>query len=310
MPFNLAGSQTLNLLAGRSDDAGDPHAAQLPADESIQGMLDVDGWAKAHPDRSIVLVIVESLGVPAHLEFRRWIDGHMNDATIGRTYSIYTAELSFQGATIPGELRALCGIRGDYRKLGPQEGSECLPSRLARMGWHTIGLHGFTERIFDRHRWWAAVGLRETRFAESTTFANSRRCGGAFRGVCDDELVLEAFRLAKTAPRFVYALTLNTHLPLPPVDVPTELQAICQRHGATQEACDLLAALGTTLKAVRSGLADAERPPLVLLVGDHAPPFAKHASRKAFLAGKVPAYVFVPGDDEQPSAQSGAQNRP
>jgi len=294
MPYNVAGSPTSNLLTlqARGDQPGELRA--VPVAETAQGLIDIPQWAAAHPGRGIMLVIVESLGAPVEAELRQWLDERMIDDSIEQGFRAVSTDLPFRGSTTAGELRTLCALLGSYRGLDATTGATCLPSRLRQLGWTTIGLHGFSRRMFDRETWWPGIGLQESHFIDSPSFGKGPLCGSTFRGACDETLLGIAARRLEEGNRFVYALTLNTHLPLVPTTVPPDLGDICRKTATPQEVCELVAALGTVLHRTRE-LATQVRPaPLLLVLGDHAPPFALRTSRALFQQGLVPAYILIP----------------
>jgi hypothetical protein len=90
---------------------------------------------------------------------------------------------------------------------------------------------------------------------------------------------------------------LNSHLPLRAGVIPPELAALCDQAGTGNDVCLLTAVLGKALSALEHELSlPAGNRPLVVVVGDHAPPFGALLQRSQFSQTKVPAYVLVPHD--------------
>jgi hypothetical protein len=146
--------------------------------------------------------------------------------------------------------------------------------------------------MFDRVHWWPKVGLQTTLFGEAPEFQGIR-CGTAFRGGCDTTLL--ATGVQALAPRtFVYLLTLNTHLPIDPLAQATPMPPTCESPGSNREVCDHVSATTAVLRHLRHTLETVSVAPLVVVVGDHAPPFSNRLSRQAFLQDKVPVAVLVP----------------
>jgi hypothetical protein len=74
----------------------------------------------------------------------------------------------------------------------------------------------------------------------------------------------------------------------------------CNNPESNSEVCDHVSATTAVLRELRQTLETVTLAPLVVVVGDHAPPFSNKLSRQAFLQDKVPAAVLVPkvfGDD-------------
>ena len=109
-------------------------------------------------------------------------------------------------------------------------------------------------------------------------------------------MIARAFYFARTPKNFVYALTLNSHLPLRNLDVSSETEEFCSKNNLRRPVCLLNDALAKTLHAIRLGALSA-RPdslPLIVLVGDHAPPFSIKELRDSYSQSHVPAYVLSP----------------
>jgi hypothetical protein len=291
LPFNLGGSPLVTLATQQIRHTELPPPVRLETRQTVQGLVDIPAWAAQHPDGSVLFVIVESLGLPRSPALRQWLDSQLGG--LG-AYDLRTADLPFRGSTTAGELRALCALSGSYRSIDAGIGAGCLPATLARQGWTTVGMHGFSSAMFDRKTWWPSIGLQQLHFVDSPLFADRPRCGAAFKGACDAQLIRQGMDALRPGRRFVYLLTLNTHLPLDAGPVPATLSRQCAREAVDEEACALVAGVGQVLNDLRTELQRATVTPLVVVLGDHAPPFALRDSREAFSAEKVPAYVLVP----------------
>jgi hypothetical protein len=93
---------------------------------------------------------------------------------------------------------------------------------------------------------------------------------------------------------FVYALTLNTHLPLAPIPISPDLEPLCQAAQTGDEVCMLLEQLAVLLRSIPRTLLEQASRPYVVLVGDHPPPFASLHARSQFASGLVPIFVLTP----------------
>ncbi|WP_431259101.1 hypothetical protein ACQ86G_02155 [Roseateles chitinivorans] len=294
VPLNIAGSPIVSFSRQVAASQRHEPPVALGPGESIAAVADLAGWARAHPDRSIWLVVVESMGWMENEALRRQLMKAMDGALRGDAYRVELRQLPFKGSTTYGELRALCGVIGAYADLSDAQAAECLPARLAGMGWTTTGLHGFSGRMFDRRGWWPRIGLRQALFLEDLG-EELPLCGGAFRGVCDVELLQTSARRLWEPRQFVYTLTLNTHLPIDPVTVPADWQGLCDRERVSRDVCELTAAQGRLLATVADLARDLPSPrPLVVVIGDHAPPFLDVHARAAFDRRTVPALILRP----------------
>jgi phosphoglycerol transferase MdoB-like AlkP superfamily enzyme len=227
-------------------------------------------------------------------DMRDWLRDQLFDESVRASYQLREIAVPFRGSTTAAELRELCGLYGSYRSLDAKTASECLPAKLAHLGWTTVGLHGFASHMFDRATWWPILGLQTQRFAEELTTPDGMRCGGAFAGVCDSTLIETAFAEARSPRHLVYALTLNSHLPLSPIKVPDDLRQRCLIARAGSEVCQLSATIGIGLTTLRNQLVRPGARPVVVVVGDHAPPFASLQDRNQYSPEKVPAFILTP----------------
>jgi hypothetical protein len=255
----------------------------------------IAGWHRQYPDASVLLILVESMGKPVSPEIGEWLSHRLAAPALASRWTLSQDVDAFHGPTTSGELRVLCGLRGSYAGLKPEEEADCLPRQWTGAGMQAYGLHGFHLRMFDRHDWWPRLGLTPWKFDPDADPAHRFGCNGAFPGVCDDAVLEQAVALADHPSRFVYALTLDTHLPLPPDrQLPDDLAALCAKTQTNGVACQMVAQLGAVLDTAAARLATLNRPPLVVIVGDHSPPFAVSDSRAAFDSGVVPLYILTP----------------
>lgn len=292
-PVNVAGSPALNWghavwvehVQSRSpmERLAEPKAYQA-----------VQSWVQRHHGEGVLIVLVESLGLPIDPELRAWLQARVATPRTLRSWSFAADTEAFYGSTTYGELRVLCGMVGHYTRITEAEGSQCLPRRWGSAAQRPIGLHGFDLSFFARHDWWPKVGLVPWTFRGQRS-GPAAGCNATFPGVCDAELLRESVRLAQVRGAFVYALTLDTHLPLsgaPIVDA--GLERLCRRANVGPMVCQVVARLGVVLTTLESELAGMSERPFVVITGDHSPPFADEASRGTFDAGRVPLYLLKP----------------
>lgn len=260
------------------------------------------GWTRDHPGGNVLFVLVESLGSPLDLRARDWLESQLATPAVRERWQLQADDVHFQGTTTDGELRSLCDLFGSYRLLKDADVSGCLPSRLKHAGYTTLALHGFSGHMFDRTVWWPRIGFDRVRFAED--FPTGSQCGGVFRGICDDALLKLALDdLRRSRQQFVYLLTLNTHLPLTPGPMPGDLAALCEDRKIPSGSCQLIAQHGRFLRSLADQITGLEHPPLIAVIGDHAPPFAVRADREQFSPNQVPRLILTP---RQPTRAPGS----
>lgn len=273
-----AGSRSANNLR----DASDPNSAALHHE--------VLNWAQNNPQGRIFVVVVESLGLVKNKRLQAWLE---NRLVGGIQQAVHSTSVSFFGSTTYGELRTLCLLKGNYEALTAEGGAGCLPAMLTSKGWRTSAYHGFSGKMFGRIRWWPKVGFQDIHFSEDMLSSAPPLCGAAFRGICDSS-VLAKGASALGPSTLSYVLTLNTHLPLAGSDIEPELQALCLAGNVPEQPCTLIGALGKVLQEVRHQM-DKHPEALLMVVGDHAPPFRDLASRRLFSEDHVPAWIIYPG---------------
>lgn len=292
--LNFAGSPAWNVWrTGRQSllISGPPLPMREPATFRA-----LQTWQAGHPGQTSMLVLVESMGLPRDPTLRTWLKSRLATPRLAARWTIQQSDEEFFGSTTSGELRTLCGLHGHYSRLDDGLASRCLPRELSAKGVISIGLHGFGLRMFDRSEWWPRIGLRPWHWPDGGA-AMPMNCNQAFPGVCDAAVLEQAVTQAQTPGRFVYALTLDTHLPLdlrhaPPL--PSDLQAACAASSTPLESCQLVRKLGDLLARLESALVASPATPFVVVVGDHAPPFGETSNRESFVADRVPMFVMTP----------------
>lgn len=292
--MNFAGSPVWNVW--RSERQSRLAGGQLTAMHDPATFRALQGWQAAHPGRTSMLVLVESMGLPRDPALQTWLTQRLATPRMTARWEIHAGNEEFVGSTTSGELRTLCGLQGHYTKLDERSASECLPRQLATLGVMAIGMHGFGLRMFDRADWWPKIGLTPWHWPMGGA-KMQMNCNQAFPGVCDTEVLEQAVNQAQTPGRFVYALTLDTHLPLDlhaAAPLPPALRGACAASATPELACQLVNKLGDLLAHLESTLAASNTTPFLVVVGDHMPPFGEVTNREAFVAHRVPMFVMTP----------------
>jgi len=290
---NFAGSPTWNVWSMERQEREARDAVMMVETPSTFHTL--RDWQMAHLDKSSMLILIESMGLPRDPALKKWLSARLMTDRLKARWDVQQLQETFRGSTTFGELRTLCGMRAHYSQVDDARAAGCLPRLLAAEGVSSVGIHGFGLRMFDRGKWWPRIGLQPWKWRGGGAVAMN--CNSAFPGVCDAEVLAEAVEQAQAPGRFVYALTLDTHLPLkltrlPPL--PVNLKIACDVSATSLEACQLIHQLGDLLASLESMLATSGATPLLVVVGDHGPPFSDGANREAFEADSVPMFVLSP----------------
>ena len=289
-----------------------PHyhlGAMMGRQQPVRSAAEISGFNAAAQSggRNVVMVMVESLGYLRDPEARARIAAPLYDPALAGAYTVTDGHASYFGSTTAGEMRELCNTRTFYRDYVVQDTGQCLPDRLARRGYSTLAVHGFAGRMFERDLWYPIVGFDRALFRQELLKASHHRCGGTFRGACDSELAPLLTAGARSAspdgrPRFVYWLTLNSHVPVVPGEARTDFR--CGTDGGRfghRDVCHMAELWRDVFEIVAAIARDpAMGRPEILLVGDHAPPLWSKRGRAQFEPGLVAWYRLQPRGVLQP----------
>jgi hypothetical protein len=254
--------------------------------------------------RNVVLVLVEGLGYLKNPVARGRIAAPLLDAPITDKYTVTSGRTVYYGSTTAGEMRELCNTRVFYGDFAPAYGYSCLPELLHQRGYTSLAIHAFSGGMFERNAWYPKVGFDRILFGEDLARQTRRHCGGAFRGICDADLAPAITAAARDAtrsgkPRFIYWVTLNTHVPVAPGDALTDFRCAHGDNGfGTTTVCrmaELWHDFFKTLSAI--ALDPAVWPADILVVGDHAAPMWSKHGRAQFAPGQVAWYRLSPRAD-------------
>ena len=276
--------------------------AGAPFESAVQK----SGFAAATGDRHLMLVMVESLGLPrGNTAMQGKLFAAYDSASVRARYDVSRGSTLYYNSTTAGELRELCGRWGDYPALldGREDGGDCLPARLARRGFASQAVHSFKAPFFHRRDWYPMVGFQDAVFDRKLRAEGAEWCGGVFPGACDRDVPRLLARRLKAAerPTFLYWLTLNAHLP-----VPTGANLRVDDCAATSPAlardypmiCRQYAIFDAIDRALVAEITADDFPATdILIVGDHMPPFFDRHHRSQFDPARVPwLYLRHRGD--------------
>ena len=257
------------------------------------------GLAAIHParkDRNLLIVTVGGLGAYASPEHRKLLSSLIDTKDVRARYNVSSGTSPYLGSTTSAAARELCGEWADYLAYRDGPAKNCLPRRLSKAGYETIAVHGFTQKFFDRDTWYPKIGIERLLFAEQLVSGplkgNSERCGLTFKGLCDrdvGETVRNLLTSSQDKPRFIYWLTLNTHMPFNP-DEATQRFGCADKGGAFNDktVCYLSQMWADIVTKVVTIATDPALPPTdILIVGDHHTPLFTRTARSLFAPGEV-----------------------
>jgi hypothetical protein len=311
-PFYLLGAGALVLGVAGLDiymgrDMRGHYFRTAPAGAPFASAVSKSGFlTRADGKRNLVLIIVESLGVPkGNAEMQRLqFANYKNSAAVRARYDLAQGTAPYYNSTTAGEIRELCGRWGDYYDLLDRKDSGCIPASLSRQGFDAVALHSFVGPFFKRATWYPNIGFGTREFGPELHKEGARLCGGVFPGVCDRDVpkIMAARLKAAKKPTFLYWLTLNSHLPVPPglnlnVDhcervspkLAIEFPQICRQFTIYN---DIDVAMVKEITAADFPDSD------ILLVGDHMPPYFDRHHRTQYDPENVP-WLYLRAKDRR-----------
>ena len=295
----LTGSAILEtILAG--SQLGGPSLPAARAALSASGAL----FAKSAPvPRDIVLILVESQGLLRNADDMRRNLAPLLTKAIRSRYAVETGGVRFLGGTMFGELRALCRIYApDTTPLRLPNLDRCLPNLLRARGYDTVSYHGYWRWFYERQSWYPVIGFERSHFAEDllADAPPAANCGSMFKGVCDlwiaDKVEAELATPGR-ARKFIYWLTLNSHLPVEAA-IAAGSRFDCAGTETLKgggEPCNLARIHYQLYERIARIALDPRIPPTrFIIVGDHSPPFPALEDRNLYDQKEVPYVELAP----------------
>ncbi|MDB5459875.1 MAG: mdoB [Caulobacteraceae bacterium] len=243
------------------------------------------------PPANILSVSVESLGLPRAGGAQSIAFVRQLTAGLGGRYAVaYAGAHRFDGKTLQGELRELCGVRvegmpkteAEFGRLGA-----CLPQALRQRGYTTAAYHGNSGDFYHRASVYPSIGITDSHFRDDLV-RSGRVCDRyMFKGVCDRDVFQSAMTAFKGPGRhFVHVMTLDTHFP----QAGDPAAGCGQARREARELCLYDWYFGRAGADLAAAIEAAPtKPDLIVLYGDHAPPFADR-NRDVFSSDSVPYY--------------------
>lgn len=273
--------------------------AQPPFDSAVL-QNDLTAETIAASGHNLLFVVVEGLGAFADPQDRALLSQILQKETLGGRYQLTSGTTRYSGSTTGAAARELCGHWGSWRDFLGDQPIDCLPRRLSEKGLRTLAFHGYSREMFLRYHWYPQIGFQHSTFMEDMAAEipspTPSRCGTVFKGLCDTEIagVLDtALKADPDKQKFVYFLTLNTHIPYEPsasdrLGCATMAPAIGNR-----TVCELTNLWSDLFRSLAAIARDPDLPPTdILIVGDHQTPLWERAARRHFKPGLVDWYLL------------------
>jgi len=287
-------------IAARKSHLGEDTPMNSASDHAISFLTNHKGSMESP---NVVLIVVESWGIPLDEHLGSALTAPYDDPRVLLKYVVSRGTVPFTGHTVPGEARELCHSMIGFGILhpAPETVAHCLPAFFHARGYQNFAVHGFIGQNFSRSSWYPRLGFDRSWFGPELNRMGLPNCPGSFPGVCDGSIANwiggELQSEQQDQPRFIYWVTLNSHLIEPEhPDLPDD--GVC----ATELALRDSAALCSWFRLVRAvnqsvsltALVPTERPTVFVIVGDHAPPFGDPQLRAEFSSSLVPYEMLTP----------------
>lgn len=289
-----------NVLTSPTKFAFSNYMRAVVAGNSVRSLTEptMDPIVRVTAPPQILSVSLESLGLPiSKTGLAELVQQPLEELT--KSYSITVDNNNFYGSTLQGEMRELCSLNVNGNPSNPKIAryfSDCLPRFLSSKGYSTWAFHGNGGEIYNRKNVYPLIGFRHAVFYnDMASLQNIHPCEKTpFRGVCDHDMYVRALSLFNGSRRFVHIMTLDTHLPVYPT-TPSE----CTRSfGDNESLCGYSKAIMRSLHDLSNViLRSKEKPDLIFIYGDHAPPFFSASTRQFFDGKRVP-FVMLNRKDE------------
>lgn len=251
--------------------------------------------------KNLLIVMVEGLGAFADPQEHALFTSILSKGLSKQRYEVESGLSYYSGSTTGAAARELCGRWGDYIDYITGAASyDCLPNRLAGYGYETTAFHGFGTDMFRRDAWYPAIGFRKLEFMDKLVAEQPERftlrCGSVFEGLCDADVgdaVHAALMENPEKKKFVYWLTLNSHIPFVKS---AEDRMACRSNMPlirNDTVCELSNLWSVVFDKINAIALDPNLPPTdILVVGDHHTPLWERAAKKRFVLGKVDWFLL------------------
>lgn len=303
---NIAASSLNNLRLAMKTAAQSPQDQHFQTTESAGQVLKESLKNTGKQFQTLILINVESLGELTSHELQSFQMEPIMALRNRNGIELKTGVVKFEGSTVPGELRELCGIRllAVHPDIAILPTDDCLPAVLGLEGYETWAIHGFIGTLFSRNLWYPALKFDNIWFAPDLDeqIDEANRCGIAFHGICDSDIWKMMMQLHSNAPgtrKFIYWLTLSAHLPVENPGKSGSMECSGYKELAEDpELCKLVLQQRKLFSEIASSISSGElSDSRIVLVGDHSPPFLDNNARALFSSEHVPYIdIKIPGD--------------
>ncbi len=254
---------------------------------------------------NVILIIVESLGKLNDENSMKAIFNTFNDSELLKNYDVDISDLNYEGHTTTAEFRELCKWQmiGLPNITNKGQFSECLPEVMKQHGFNTFAIHNGSKFVFDRNEWWPLLNFDNIHFLQDMRekYNDKELCNGGkgFTAICEKEVMgnIIPHLMKGNKKNFAYFLTIESHTPIEEdVPVAPEFRKVCDRTPALKDSkaiCriyDIQNSLFIYTIDMAKKLASKNN--IIIIVGDHTPPFFKVSLNEAFRKDVIPMVII------------------
>lgn len=241
-------------------------------------------------DKNIVLIIVESMSTfNDDKVFKNLYEDLLRN---NNKFQITKGFIPKGYGSTPGaEYRELCQTKASHLYNDNVDYLSCLPNIL-KFNYEPNSFHGSSKYVFNRNINYKKMGFTESAFLEQ--LSNLDKCDGSFPGVCDLSLIMTIQKILKESetPKFIYFLTLSSHLPVSRM-LTTSESNLCSNLSIAAEACPFFFRLKDVINGIDRLLnTDTALKTDFIIVGDHPAPLLNSATSKMIDTNNVPYFIF------------------
>lgn len=255
--------------------------------------------ASTAPSRDLLMVMVESLGVLKADPRREQLFAPL--LKLSDRYEMHDGSIATHGATISGEFREFGWVKIDHLDARASPPISIVKA-LEKIGYDTVSFHGFYESMFSRGKLYPELGFSRSIFLDQIQREQPDipLQGILFRGAPDRDvaqLVARELRTTTTTnPKFVYWLTLSSHMPVDDVYAKELPFAACaatdQNLPMPIQAHERI--LATVVDSIHMMASDPQISNCdIVIVGDHPPPFSDQVSKGHYVTARVPYLLLL-----------------
>lgn len=235
-----------------------------------------------------ILIILESWGLLKDTSLRNQQIRSILELK-EKGYSVQFDTSNFFGGTSQAEARELLNKEGEAYYSIIQNGQldiECLPSHKNKTGYYTTALQSFSGFHSSGNQFRTILGFKAIK--DYSNFKNSKKINENYNNhynAVNDEAVFDfGFKLITAHPKtFTYILTINTHLPFESKLTSKSNFPSIETKGQYKRLEEQFEHLAYLLKEFPEAM--------LVIVGDHPPPFLLQSERDLYDENLVPALI-------------------